>query len=721
MSLVKNLVIGNTSYPIRDANTYQSITEAQEEILGQQGKYNGSDVDNNTIFTKEDGTFIKFEKELVPPGSYETVSSSLYGGGSYAFTTDTTIVRTGQLGYSGGWAGQYVGYSEDNGYTWGISTLDGSDLDSDGNNLRRLCAGKNSEVYGLRVYSNLYHTKFIKSVDGGKTFTSSTVINTTNSFGFLGYLKTSDVIVAVPLNSGYAKNETLYSTDGGQTFQEFNTYNTYGTTIYRIGKFDDDTIIIIANNGNVYTTTNWTTWAQIGSFSLGGDQWAREWDWRTTITKVGDYFVFRGSFNGGKIAYSDDEGVTWALTQSDFPEIEGCGLFDYSEGLYIAVKSGTFYTSTDLLSGWESHDFMSYNGGADYGTENCSNLVHFNGKTIFGSNDGSALIPMSSYYLYSITQLSYNKTEVDDLISGKASSLDDIATSGEGIDFKNDVEGNYTITGTVLIDDGIAHGYKSHSTLELPRLPELSSDLQFIIKYHHIDSTSTTYDPAYGQNVICADTNYNVFVNNMQQGDTLQIWDGNAYQFLGNYILTNDETYWLRAEYNGTSTIWYILPDNGNDYTLDTLPDISSGDYITLAQTNNNVYSEALISLGNDLSTAADSHQILGSIDLNESIITSNGDTIWEADIHESSKMVIYSTLSKVTGTNPLLQTDGSKCSWRFTHNKADRNVLIQIFSQSEPFETPIYTAKSSNENYCTIEFPSNQDIPANTYKIIVL
>ena len=432
MSNVENIKIGNTVYPIRDKNTLLSLSAAQATTLLNNGTYNGSDVDNDTIFTMEDGTFQKFEKELVPPGSYETVSSSLYGGGSYAFTTGTTIVRIGQLGYSGGYPGAYVGYSEDDGYTWGISTLDGNDFDT--YELRGLCAGKNNEVYGIKRYPNLYGSKFLKSTDGGKTFYAGNNIGTNfqRGVGFIGYLKSADIIVAIPVDSGYIMNETLYSTDGGQTFQEFNTYNTYGTTIYRIGKFDDDTIIILTNDGKVYTTTNWTTWTQISTQSLSsmGDQWSREWDWRTTITRVGDYLVFRGSFNGGKIAYSNDEGVTWALTQSDFPEIEGCGLFDYSEGLYIAVKSGTFYTSTDLLSGWESHSFMSYSGGSDYGTENCSNLVHFNGKTFFGSNDGSALIPMSSYYHYSLNPLSYNKTSIDATAPLILSSAPDSSVDG---------------------------------------------------------------------------------------------------------------------------------------------------------------------------------------------------------------------------------------------------------------------------------------------------
>lgn len=622
-----------------DPNTYKSLSEAQATDLLNNGTYNGSDVDTNTIFTKEDGTFQKFEKELVPPGSYETVSSSLYGGGSYAFTTDTTIVRTSQLGYSGGWPEQYVGYSEDNGYTWGISTLDGSNLGSNGNDLRGLCAGKNSDVYGLRKYSNLYHTKFIKSVDGGKTFTSSTVLNTTDDFGFLGYLKASDVIVAIPTSSGYVKNETLYSTDGGQTFQEFNTYNTYGTTIYRIGKFDDDTIIILTNDGKVYTTTNWTTWTQIGTQSLSamGDQWGREWNWRTTITRVGDYLVFRGSFNGGKIAYSNDEGVTWNLTQRDFPEIEGCGLFDYSEGLYIAVKSGTFYTSTDLLSGWESHSFMSYNGGADYGTENCSNLVHFNGKTFFGSNDGSALIPMSSYYRYSLAPLSY---------SIESLSLNSIANAGDGIRFDTGATQNFTLVGSPAVSDGIASGLDTSNYLSATT--SLDTSKAWKVRTHF---KLTSHDGSMGEQILAGKypQSLNIAITNStsQLGVDISYSGSQADLSLTGGTISTGQDYYIEVGWDGTK---YYLKESTTGF--DSLVETASQNSTTPMNSFTTFYMGTYEYNGGGFWGTFN-----GNLYLYDTEITNDGNVLW-TPYAVSSKSSI--TLDIGTGDNaPQQSTEG--------------------------------------------------------------
>jgi len=101
MSIVEKLKIGSTSYDVRDANTYRSLSTAQETTLLSNGTYNGESITSGTIFTSVDGTFKQYSDTVLPPTVQWAEASKNFiafanNGSSEVFaeTTDGKIWRS---------------------------------------------------------------------------------------------------------------------------------------------------------------------------------------------------------------------------------------------------------------------------------------------------------------------------------------------------------------------------------------------------------------------------------------------------------------------------------------------------------------------------------------------------------------------------------------------------------------------------------------------------
>ena len=93
MANVENLKIGNTSYGIRDKNTYRSLSSAQATTLLSNGTYEGVDVDSGEIFTCDDGAIKKYT-------STSTYDANFTTGGGVTITDGVATFPSGGAVFS---------------------------------------------------------------------------------------------------------------------------------------------------------------------------------------------------------------------------------------------------------------------------------------------------------------------------------------------------------------------------------------------------------------------------------------------------------------------------------------------------------------------------------------------------------------------------------------------------------------------------------------------
>ena len=67
MANIENIKLGGITYPLRDKNTYRSLSETQEETLLNTGNYNGDFVANGEIFTCDNGEIKEYELSYTDP------------------------------------------------------------------------------------------------------------------------------------------------------------------------------------------------------------------------------------------------------------------------------------------------------------------------------------------------------------------------------------------------------------------------------------------------------------------------------------------------------------------------------------------------------------------------------------------------------------------------------------------------------------------------------
>lgn len=247
------------------------------------------------------------------------------------------------------------------------------------------------------------------------------------------------------------------------------------------------------------------------------------------------------------------------------------------------------------------------------------------------------------------------KEYVDNHGGGGAQSLSDIAEAGTGISFSGGgYQTDYTVGGSPTISsDYIASGFSTSNWIYKDISQSSVTDFEFIIKVNqssyasHSDVVnSRTADKPVG----------------FDYSGHLGIFNGSDWQY-GSTVYSTGVNTWVMLKYSEGSYKVYGLIDN--NYTIDSLPALSSWNLETTWTTSLSTYLDSYLDLG--ANRTATQEYFRGTIDLTGTYLRINGTEVWRA-VGESLKTYINCTLTGVPSmsgqSGKFLTTDGTNASW---------------------------------------------------------
>lgn len=439
--LVQNLKIGNSTYAIQDGNTLPALTASQRTTLLSNGTYLGKAVANGVKFENDSGKFESFTDTItgssltwssgtLPNQTYWS-STSAYGDGTFVFVT-------------------------------------------------------NGGSYGAAYSTN-----------GGKNWTAATIPS-----GITGsWIQTAygnGVFVAIPENSTNA----LYSTDGGRTWQA----STMPASDYKGLAFGGGRFIATPRNRNT------------GAYSDDGIHWyslnMSSWQYWYNIAYGNNRFV-AVSYLNNKAAYSAD-GSSW--TEVSLPSASTWDTMAFGNGRFVAICSGdrkcTYSTDGDTWSDAIDLDvevrWIQFGNGIFIGTGSDGNSIYTSSDgvtwtksstlsgtswSITGAGGGYFVAIRYSYgrtnvvssgayvinHEYSLTPLSYTKSEVDTALSSKQGTL----TAGTNIT----IDSNNIISAT---GGGGSVSYKGVNTQSMAGTTDPTSSTEASVGTLYVNTTTST-------------------------------------------------------------------------------------------------------------------------------------------------------------------------------------------------------------------------------------
>lgn len=386
-STVKNIKVGNTSYPVQDTKATPFLSSTDEATLLSNGTYRGETVANNTIFATAGGVLKRFTKTIVDKH----------------WITGTAQTRLGRTN---------------------LSIFD-----------------QVSAQNGNYVVTSLYYTDARRSTDRGATWiaagnnsynasgTSCTVyVQKTGKF----YCGTSLGLLATDGTASFSRvgsstsTVTTYATDGnilccfGGCYTFDNEGNpTWTAANYSVVAVRYDSVSGVfygqrqSTNG-YYESTDGYTWTLKGSPG-------QYFKW---VAKHGNVVVgFRKNGASNTKRYvSTDGGVTW--TSEAFADQEWFG--GVYQGLFYMGRTGgaaNFMISTDGLT-WTQMNRPD--------TASAQALVMVDDKVYMGNY--AYYFTTGIDYSYALTPISYTSAEVDTALASKQGTL----TAGTGIAIGSD-------------------------------------------------------------------------------------------------------------------------------------------------------------------------------------------------------------------------------------------------------------------------------------------
>ena len=234
-----------------------------------------------------------------------------------------------------------------------------------------------------------------------------------------------------------------------------------------------------------------------------------------------------------------------------------------------------------------------------------------------------------------IEKISVGGTSYDVRDALAAHALSDIAVAGSNIEFLRDIQDNYSVQGSLTINNGVASGFSTSNYIykdEIWNTIVNAGSFTFQSKFKVTKGSSSNlliYDSASSSNqflIGCCDTLGRVAVN----------INGTSYYSAQNFVVTGVD-YWLRFTYDSTTPS--ILVELSTD-----------GSTFNTAISQSSVGTIGLISSPARIGMRPNNTGFQGSIDLVEtSFVDSNGDSLWKLVGLQSDKLIVNATASSIT------------------------------------------------------------------------
>ena len=541
-STVKNIKVGNTSYPVQDAKATPFLSSADEATLLSNGTYRGETVANNTIFTSSDGVLKNFTKTVVGKAWQTGTAQTRLGNTGLSIFDQVSAQNADYVVTSFIWGG--AKRSVDRGSTW-------------------VSAG-NSSYNASSSSCTVYVQKTGKFYCG--TSLGLLATDGTTSFSRVGSSTSSVATYATDGN-------TLCCFGGCYTFD--NEGNpTWTAANYNVVAVRYDSVSGVfygqrqITNG-YYESTDGYTWTLKGSPG-------QYFNW---VAKHGNIVVgFRRNGSSNTKRYvSTDGGVNWS--SEAFADQEWFG--GVYQGLFYMGRTGAvadFMISTDGVS-W-THMYRP-------DTASAQALVMVDNKVYMGNY--AYYFTTGIDYSYALTPVSYTASEVDIALGEKQDTL----TAGTGIT----IEGTAALSSTVTIvgsptmtSTGIASGFSDSNYYYIPNLIKNATRSFEIVTAVNmttaadnnlgiIDSTQTNSTKV-GLRLTASTTNTVRLRVSTEGGSTYPI------DITGTTPLTVGTKIWIKVTYNSSSGYVLYTSTDGSTWTTEgtslttTAPYANDGFYV---------------------------------------------------------------------------------------------------------------------------------------------
>lgn len=223
---------------------------------------------------------------------------------------------------------------------------------------------------------------------------------------------------------------------------------------------------------------------------------------------------------------------------------------------------------------------------------------------------------------------------------------------------------NYTVVGSLTINNGVVSGFSTGSCISVTDIFSPGSQT-----WEKVTKITTSSD---------VNTIQNIFGNNKDYGGAAL----NIYQNdLCAYISSNGTSWNIASEVHSTNTLaanttYYIkYYFTGSQYKADvsTTGEFSGEEvnYITIESTTPIFAANTETLLGSSRTISGIITPFLGSIDLNESYIKINGETWWSYQSGDTTLNLSYNGAQYALGSQTLASTDAVKSGWQPTIGSA--------------------------------------------------
>lgn len=401
-STVKNIKVGNTSYPVQDTKATPFLSSTDEAVLLSNGTYRGETVANGTIFTKPDGTLNEYVLGDSSLGvtltagtiTYDRYQDMVYAKGNLVASSvnNATVVVSSDLGA-----------------TWTTVTLDAK--------IGAMCVDESGNIYS---YDGGNYP--VKSTDGGLTWTRGTrnTYMSTPTTAVYG----NGVVVMCSSSASYM----VYSADGL-------TYSTCTGIPSSTGKsviFDDANNVFIFHSTSskaVYTSSNGASWSLVGTTPVSSDVYYN------TMCAGGGVLLY--AIRSSSTVYkSTDSGSTWTAL-STLPFAQVWKNLSYVDGTFYLFSDYGLFTSTDAGESWTFAGFTTSMSNKFPLMLSATSFYEYPKWSGTGSNSELYAGDISLSTTGSLRGVTYTKSSVDSLIpsgyltGSSAPSTDTEAKAGQ--------------------------------------------------------------------------------------------------------------------------------------------------------------------------------------------------------------------------------------------------------------------------------------------------